>query len=99
MHLQDLRLHVHAVMEKKPEIVPVAPDPCIIALLRLRPLCLAPSAIIDLKDQIERRLSSTFYNLTALSPHLAEAVGCDGPSCVVGGYVTQPQPEQQVDAA
>jgi len=70
---QDLRLHVHAVMEKKPELVPVAPDPCIIALLRLRPLCLAPSAIIDLKDQIERRLSSTFYNLTALSPHLAEA--------------------------
>ncbi|CAE7467141.1 WASHC4, partial [Symbiodinium pilosum] len=44
-----------------------------LALLSLRPLRLTAEDIVDLKDQVELRLSRHFYDLAALAPQDAEA--------------------------
>ncbi|CAE8687170.1 unnamed protein product, partial [Polarella glacialis] len=70
---QDLRLHVHAVMQGTMDLLPLAPQPEVLALLQLRPLGLTKSSVVDIKDQVELRLSRNFYDLTALAPQDAEA--------------------------
>ncbi|CAK9019640.1 unnamed protein product [Durusdinium trenchii] len=70
---EDLRLLVHATMQGTREALPLAPPEEVLALLRLRPLRLTDADVVDLKDQVELRLSRHFYDLAALAPQDAEA--------------------------
>eukprot|EP00929_Paragymnodinium_shiwhaense_P087037 TRINITY_DN47360_c0_g1_i1.p1 TRINITY_DN47360_c0_g1~~TRINITY_DN47360_c0_g1_i1.p1 ORF type:complete len:1285 (+),score=290.81 TRINITY_DN47360_c0_g1_i1:32-3856(+) len=73
---EDLRLHTHAVMQLNTDYTK-EPSPegssHAIALLALRTLSIAPHATVDVKDEVERRLSRSFYDLGALAPQDAEA--------------------------
>lgn len=68
----DLRQYTFAVMQSSLDKLPVAPSVETLALLKLRPLSVAPEVLIDIKDQVERRLSSEFYNVNAGAPQDAE---------------------------
>eukprot|EP00913_Durusdinium_trenchii_P000794 g741.t1 len=60
-------------MQGTREALPLAPPEEVLALLRLRPLRLTDADVVDLKDQVELRLSRHFYDLAALAPQDAEA--------------------------
>ena len=50
---EDLRLLVHATMQKTREALPSPPED-VLAFLRLRPLRLTESEVVDIKDQVGR---------------------------------------------
>ncbi|CAJ1340644.1 unnamed protein product [Effrenium voratum] len=70
---EDLRLLVHATMQGTREALPAAPPEEVLGLLQLRPLRLSDAHVVDLRDQVELRLSRHFYDLAALAPQDAEA--------------------------
>lgn len=70
---EDLRLLVHATMQGTRQALPLSPPEDALAFLRLRPLRLTESDVVDIKDQVELRLSRHFYDLAALAPQDAEA--------------------------
>ncbi|CAE7205665.1 Washc4, partial [Symbiodinium necroappetens] len=70
---EDLRLLAHATMQANKDALPLAPPEEALVLLRLRPLRLTVTDVVDLKDQVELRLSRHFYDLAALAPQDAEA--------------------------
>eukprot|EP00931_Biecheleriopsis_adriatica_P019704 TRINITY_DN13361_c0_g1_i2.p1 TRINITY_DN13361_c0_g1~~TRINITY_DN13361_c0_g1_i2.p1 ORF type:complete len:1202 (+),score=292.24 TRINITY_DN13361_c0_g1_i2:38-3643(+) len=70
---EDLRLLTHATMQANRDILPSSPPAEYLALLKLRPLSLTKKSVVDIKDQVELRLSRRFYDLAALSQQDAEA--------------------------
>lgn len=74
---EDLRRHTHAVAQAQLESLPEATSSRreMSSALSLGPLLCSPTVIVDVKDEIELRLSKMFYDLTALAPQLAETYG------------------------
>ena len=51
---EDLRLLVHATMQVTRQSLPLSPPEDVLAFLRLRPLRLTESDVVDIKDQVGR---------------------------------------------
>mmetsp|Transcript_92222 Transcript_92222/g.192845 ORF Transcript_92222/g.192845 Transcript_92222/m.192845 type:complete len:1244 (-) Transcript_92222:152-3883(-) len=68
----SLRNHVFGVTQSLPDNLTLNIDPRVRSFLWLRPLRLGPKVVVDIKDQVEMRLSKVFYDLTALQPQDAE---------------------------
>lgn len=66
---EELRIQTHVALQLSPGNLPKPESRDFSALLRLRPLCVAPSTAFDVKHEVEQRLDRKFYKLTALALH------------------------------
>lgn len=69
---EDLRHYTFAVTQTSLDKLPPCPKPDIIELLRLRPVSVGHNVMLHIKDQVERRLTKSMYNLNAATPNEGE---------------------------